>query len=817
MQIEIPDFGDDDYTSGSTPFGQSASLQLGRGSPTPSNPFGDHGQSTMFSFPAQDGGSLPGSSLLPAAPIGTSGSGGNTSNGGGMFMASNGSGIFAPPGHTRVESDTSLQSFPSEPPPRVAKRKGSLASIKAALKGASGKSALSVPKHSISGSHSQSRRPSTSAMPSSWVGMKNMHSAAPSAASEFSDGGAGNSSFTALAGYNGFLDESIPPVPQLPSNKSPSPGPRDLSGSGGFKFGGMRPRNISTSVASQTGGSTVDFNQNVPIPRPPRRATTPYENEDTAPDPKTPAEYALHAVFLRFVTEVEQKMSAFLKEPLHSEPLLSTLLGPGADRQFDSTLDSLAHIALKHTRLVIDALARWRRTQRLVPTSAQVRVHTQRHQLGHGPTSSDAPSAANLSTALGALNPGGSAQTGSNYGSYVYSQSEVTRVLAERMELMTVYVLSRALLVVLAVVSELGKDVLGEGMGASLEENSFEPVRNPDLKRLEVSGNHQANAELYASLLGEIANIRFQSVTDRYIRELKPIALGHVPRDPDPRYEHIVEGLKHIRIKVWPPEAFDEGAEFMEMLSKSFARAHGTKLKIAFAKSLVEILHPIGKTAQAEVNVPRWANAIDLIYPKAREMLAKIRYFGVAYPLVISALCVAPQDFFARNWMSCIELSVAKMKQEKQSRVMCLNGILRIIWTYLYRCHEPSSTATSKLDIVLKHLFPPKGQSIFPPDESLECHEYIVHFILSRHFDYGVDLVMEFLQESEALGNGTLDLTLPFRPIIALRAILLTLTTMQKDSKPAWPSSADFTTYDTQDDYAFEASFLPESFYTKPG
>ncbi|CAE6530930.1 unnamed protein product [Rhizoctonia solani] len=702
MQIEIPDF-DSDYTSGSTPFGRSAPQQLGRGSPTPNNPFGDHGQSTMVSFPAQDAGSVTGSYLSPAAPLNASGSSGNASNGGGR-----------------------------------------------------------------------------------------------------------------LAGYNGFLDESIPPVPQLPSNKSPSTAPRDLSGSGGFKFGGMRPRNISTSVASQTGESTMDFNQNVPIPRPPRRATTPYENEDTAPDPKTPAEYALHAVFLRFVTEVEQKMNAFLKEPLHSEPLLSTLLGPGADRQFDSTLDSLAHIALKHSSLVVDALARWRRTQRLVPTSAQVRVHTQR-QLGHGPTSSDVTSAANLSTTLGALNPGGSAQTGSSYGSYVYSQSEVTMVLAERMELMTAYVMSRALLVVLAVVSELGKDVLGEGMGASLEGNFFELVRNPDLKRLEVSGNHQANAELYAALLGEIANIRFQSVTDRYIRELEPITLGHVPRDPDPRYVHIVERLKHIRIKVWPPEAFDEGAEFMEMLSKSFARAHGTKLKIAFAKSLVEILHPIGKTAQAEVNVPRWANAIDLIYPKAREMLAKIRYFGVAYPLVISALCVAPQDFFARNWMSCIELSVAKMKQEKQSRVMCLNGILRIIWTYLYRCHEPSSTATSKLDIVLKHLFPPKGQSIFPPDESLECHEYIVHFILSRHFDYGVDLVMEFLQESEALGNGTLDLTLPFRPIIALRAILLTLTTMQKDSKPAWPSSADFTTYDTQDDYTFEASFLPESFYTKPG
>jgi hypothetical protein len=44
--------------------------------------------------------------------------------------------------------------------------------------------------------------------------------------------------------------------------------------------------------------------------------------------------------------------------------------------------------------------------------------------------------------------------------------------------------------------------------------------------------------------------VSFQSVTDRYLRELEPVAAGQVPRDHDTRYEHIVEGLKHIRIKV---------------------------------------------------------------------------------------------------------------------------------------------------------------------------------------------------------------------------------------------------------------------------
>ncbi|KAF8755502.1 Cell morphogenesis N-terminal [Rhizoctonia solani] len=795
MQIEIPDFDDDDYTPGATPFGRSTQPQLGRVSPTPSHPFGDHGQSTMFTLPAQNGGSLPTSSLLSAAPVGAPTSAGTviTVEECSPFRMAVGYlhllvMLVANPIHLYTHSiSTHLR------PQALAHQAQGLFCFAQSCVQKRNEREISTTCSKVAAAPSFCKR-------RAWSGWYEKHAFSCSLLCRLGiqRRGGGNSSFGGFGGFNGFnittnsgfgpADEEVPPVPQLPGQSS---APRDLS-SGGFKFGGIRPRNISTSVVSQAGGSTADFNQNVPIPRPPRRATTPHENDDATPDPKTPAEYALHAVFIRFVTEVEQKTSAFLKEPLHSEPLLSTILGPGADRQFDSTLDSLAHIALKHTRLVIDALARWRRTQRLIPTSAQIRVHTQRHLLGHGPTHSDTPSATNLSTTLGALNPGGLPQSGSGYG-YVYSQSEVTKVLAERMELMTVYVLSRALLVVLASVSELGKDVLGEGMGASLEENSFEPVRNPDLKRLALSGNHRANAELYASLLGQIANIRFQSVTDRYLRELEPVAAGQVLRDHDARYEHIVEGLKHIRIKVWPPEAFEEGAEFMETLSKSFANAHGTRLKIAFVKSLVEILHPIGKTAQAEVNHPGWAKAIDLIYPKAREMITKPRYFAVAYPLVISSLCVAPQDFFAKNWMACIDLSIAKMKQEKQSRVMCLNGILRIVWTYLYRCHEPSSTATSKLDIVLKHLFPRKDN---------------LYFLLTNHWN---------AMKSEALGNGTLDLNLPFRPIIALRAILLTLTAMEKDSKPVWPSNVDFTTYDTQDDYTYEATFLSEAFYTKPG
>ena len=46
---------------------------------------------------------------------------------------------------------------------------------------------------------------------------------------------------------------------------------------------------------------------------------------------------------------------------------------------------------------------------------------------------------------------------------------------------------------------------------------------------------------------------------------------------------------------MWPPERFEEGAEFLASLSKSFENAHGNRLKTIFAETLVQILHPIGK------------------------------------------------------------------------------------------------------------------------------------------------------------------------------------------------------------------------------
>jgi len=207
----------------------------------------------------------------------------------------------------------------------------------------------------------------------------------------------------------------------------------------------------------------------------PRRSETPdyyFEDEKVILDPKTPSEYALHAVFIRFATTTESKIDAFLRQSLDQDPLLPRYMGPGVDTKFDDILGSLGKIGQKHTKPVVDSIMRWRRDQ-LENVGSDV-IH---HHMSRSPT---APTRAVRNT-------------------------DVPGLLNERKSLASIYIMCRALI---AILKEVPKDALTEAMGHSLEKTTFDQFRKPDLKLLVQSENHRINAELYSTLLGHLANIR---------------------------------------------------------------------------------------------------------------------------------------------------------------------------------------------------------------------------------------------------------------------------------------------------------------------
>jgi Cell morphogenesis N-terminal len=218
-----------------------------------------------------------------------------------------------------------------------------------------------------------------------------------------------------------------------------------------------------------------------PVPPVPNGFGLHNSQDDTSPlfdyddkvvmDPQTPSDYALHAIFIRFARSAEMKIELFMKEPLERDPPLPQTMGPGVDPNFEDILNSLGRVAEKHAKQVLDSIMRWRRSQNESVSSDVARRHmTQSPGTSRGVRVQDAHS-----------------------------------LLTERKSLAAIYIMCRALI---SVVQSLPKDALGETTGYSLEETMFDQFKKPDLKLLAQSANHRYNAELYAKLLGLLANVR---------------------------------------------------------------------------------------------------------------------------------------------------------------------------------------------------------------------------------------------------------------------------------------------------------------------
>lgn len=122
----------------------------------------------------------------------------------------------------------------------------------------------------------------------------------------------------------------------------------------------------------------------------------------------------------------------------------------------------------------------------------------------------------------------------------------------------------------------------------------------------------------------------------------------------------------------------------------------------------------------------------------------------------------------------------------------------------------------------MKHFFPNNRLTIFPSEDHLEPFIYIVHFILSRHFEFGRDLCLDLLQESSIASlqqSGNIGGVLaPERISVVVQAILLSLHAIEKDTlTPTWPSSTDFSTVPSWSDYPTSSEFVPATLLSKPG
>ncbi|KAG0033981.1 Cell morphogenesis protein PAG1, partial [Podila clonocystis] len=448
-----------------------------------------------------------------------------------------------------------------------------------------------------------------------------------------------------------------------------------------------------------------------------------------------------------------------LREAQDSEPDILSPLKHGADPKFDKLLASLGSVARHRPKPVIDCVMLWRK--------------------GKIESSDDA-----------------TIKSASGEWSVNFKYRDPKAVIKERKSVVSLFIMSRSLI---EIVSQVQKDTLPDELGFRLEETVFSQLENVDPEFIQRSANRTANMNALVELMGSLSNVRFASVSDRFIAELEKYKTGVPVKDKDRelRMEMLIRGMRYLNLKLYPMDCLEETADFLQSCAGFFKMARGIRIKHAYAELFVQLLTPVAKVALAEVNHPNWSKTVELIYPKARKMTNKPRHVQVAFPLATMLLCVSKKDFFLKHWISVFDSLREKFK-DKIMRHIALNCATQLVWVFMFRCSDASASTFRSLDAVAKSIFPSSRKSGALLDGSLGHFVRILRFMGTQHADYTTRAIIFPLLNLESLSNViftnlTMDMISPERMTIAVRSFMLILADMERGGnfRPPFPTSAD--------------------------
>ncbi|CAH1758177.1 13189_t:CDS:10 [Entrophospora sp. SA101] len=466
-------------------------------------------------------------------------------------------------------------------------------------------------------------------------------------------------------------------------------------------------------------------------------------------DPKTPAEYALTILYRQFAKIAEKKLEFIIKNSSADHEIdFFSILGSGVDTAFDKLLNSLGYIARHKPRPVIDTVMYWRKNK------------TQSHRRHLSDT--------------------------------ILMRRDFQMAEEERIGQATLYILARTLI---EIVKQLQPEALKEDIGKTLEEVVFKPILDWKPEDVSRSKHKDANFTMFSELIGWLSKIRFCTVSDRFTVQLEQF-IKSAPsnmKEQETRFELLLRGMHHLKLKIYPVEALEETAEFLQTLAKFMKAADSPKIKHAYADLFVRLLMPIAGVADAEVRFPAWVKAVEMLFPKAWKMLERPRYCRVAYPLATTLLCVSQREYFINNYNNCLNACIQRFRDSKY-RQMAMGCVIRLVWTLIYRCNDGTSNTHKKLDEITKILFPPNRKSTTPPDIHPDLFVQFIHIVGMKHHDYCMKNLIFFLMNSDLMAGQTLSLDYisPERMRIAIRAFMILLAnTQESELKPTFPSNPD--------------------------
>ncbi|XP_025416970.1 protein furry isoform X3 [Sipha flava] len=297
-------------------------------------------------------------------------------------------------------------------------------------------------------------------------------------------------------------------------------------------------------------------------------------------------------------------------------------------------------------------------------------------------------------------------------------------------------------------------------------------------------------ADLYAEVLGVLAQSRFLSVRKRFMAELKELRA----KEPSP---HVIQaiisllmGMKFFRIKMVPIEDFEASFQFMQECAQYFLEVKDKDVKHSMAGLFVEILLPMAGIVKNEVNVPCLKNFVESLYSTTLDMCTKSKHRLSLFPLVTCLLCVSQKIFFLQNWHYFLAMCLSNLKNRDPNMArVALEALYRLLWVYMVRIKCESNSATqSRLQSIVNSLFPKGTKAVVPRDTPLNIFVKIIQFIAQERLDFAM---REIVYDLLGVGRTIKLILTPERMSIGLRAFLVVADSLeQKEGEPPMPGTS---------------------------
>ncbi|KAI9713227.1 MAG: Cell morphogenesis protein PAG1 [Bogoriella megaspora] len=606
----------------------------------------------------------------------------------------------------------------------------------------------------------------------------------------------------ASAGTNGHSMDSMTMSPDSSTDMSPTSIFTASTTNGSFRSMTSVSTNNGATPTSEKASLDGTLNSGTAVRRPERmhssRTRRGHEHHRSSsrqsrhPHPhtterKTVGEYAIHHLFNSFISYANQKIDQCTYTAGQPEPRIESICGPGADPAFDQLISALGHISRQKPKPLIDTLMFWRKAKSEAATQARAELGKERETTP--PTSLPRRNTEQVVRSVSRLeDERGHGQTSS-------AQQRLDQL--ERHSQVSVYLLCRVLM---EIFRQSTLECLGQDCAERLEEIIYSQLNSYSAQALELSALKRANWDLFAQLLAVMANLNFDSVTNRFLRDLDSFhrkldqkGVGNIMDES--KAALLVQGMSYIKLKLPSSSGWDRTCQLVRSLARLFTAVHGQNIKNSYCRLLERLLLPVAGKSSSERNTPAWREVIESLRPKTLQLLSKQKHWAVAFPLMSVVLCVAPPDIFASQSLPLI-MSVQSKLKDRDLRPIALKGVCRLVWTYIYRSKSDTQVAVVRnLMEIIRMIFHSSKRPFLstephiaePLIQLIRIIGYEYQDVCFRHIIFPLMNSDQFLTGKDPRSEALV----PERMVIAIRAFLILMADLEARDKPPFPLTFD--------------------------